>query len=149
MQHDSPPPERRSFLRWAVHGLGALFGLVLGIPAVAYLLDARNRPAPKRGFRRVAQLSELPLNRPKEVVIFDTRTDAWTLYPSDVIGRVFLIKRSNTQVEAYTTICPHLGCSINYTGEIFRCPCHGATFSLEGRKTATGSAATKRSGSAT
>jgi len=134
MNHDNPPPDRRSLLRWAVHGLSAVFAAVLGLPALAFLIDPRNRPAPQRGFRRVALLSELTINKPKEVVLIDTRTDAWTLYPNDVIGRVFLIKRQGNHVDAYTTTCPHLGCSINFTGEIFRCPCHAATFSVEGTK---------------
>ena len=54
-----PPMERRSFLKWATHGLGVLFGALLGVPAVAYLIDARNRPAPNNDFRTVARLSEL------------------------------------------------------------------------------------------
>src|SRR5438105_4671456 len=105
-------PPRRSFLKWATHGLGALFGVVLGIPALAYLIDARNRAAPAGDFKPVARLKELAVNVPQQVVIHDVRKDAWTLHPNDVIGRVWLIRRDNDQVEAFTTICPHLGCSV-------------------------------------
>ena len=45
--------ERRSFLRWAIHGMGALFAAILGIPALAYLADARHRKAQDRSFRPV------------------------------------------------------------------------------------------------
>jgi menaquinol-cytochrome c reductase iron-sulfur subunit len=132
--------ERRTFLRWAVHGLGAVFGAVLGLPAVVYLIDPRNRPAPPRDFRPVGQLKELQLlpNEPREVVIRLTRRDAWTLHPNEVVGRVWLILRERPQrerppqIDAFTTTCPHLGCSINYTGTDFLCPCHGAHFTREG-----------------
>src|SRR5438105_84628 len=87
--------DRRSFLRWAIHGLGALFALVLGVPAVAFLIDARNRPARQGAFRTVARLDELEVGKPRLVVITDSRRDAWTLHPSDVIGRVWLIRRDN------------------------------------------------------
>jgi Rieske Fe-S protein len=128
--------ERRSFLKWATHGLGALFGTILGLPAVAYLIDARNRPAPEGDFKTVARLSELQVDVPKQVVLRDIRRDAWTLHPNDVIGRVWLLRRPGDQVEAFTTICPHLGCSINFEDKAkrFLCPCHGGTFHLSGER---------------
>jgi Rieske Fe-S protein len=131
MNHD-PGPNRRSFLQWAIHGMGALFALVLGAPAVAYLLDARNRPARKGDFQSAARLSELPVGVPQQVVIRDVRRDAWTLYPNDIIGRVWLIRRDQDRVDAYTATCPHLGCSINYVGQekLFVCPCHNGTWDL-------------------
>jgi menaquinol-cytochrome c reductase iron-sulfur subunit len=131
-----PPPTRRSFLKWAIHGLGGLFGLILGVPAIAYLIDARNRPAPDTGFKTVARLSELQVGVPHQVVLHDVRRDAWTLHPNDVIGRVWLVRRDNDQVDAFTAICPHLGCSVNFqsTSKNFVCPCHGGTFDLNGQR---------------
>jgi menaquinol-cytochrome c reductase iron-sulfur subunit len=131
--------ERRTFLRWAVHGLGAVFGAVLGVPAVIYLIDPRNRPAPERDLRPVGRLKELQLqvNEPKEVVIRETRQDAWTLHPDEVVGRVWLVRRPSEpgrpRVEAFNTTCPHLGCAVNFTGTGFLCPCHGAHYELDGK----------------
>jgi Rieske Fe-S protein len=128
--------ERRSFLRWATHGLGALFGVLLGVPALAFLIDARNRKAPEGAYRTVARLKDLQKDVPFQVVLRDVRWDAWTLHPSDVIGRVWLIRRDNDKVEAFTTICPHLGCSVNFEdkSQLFICPCHGGTFNLAGER---------------
>jgi Rieske Fe-S protein len=128
--------ERRSFLKWATHGLATLFGAILGIPAVAYLIDARNRKASEGDFKTVARLSDLPTGVPTQVVIRDIRCDAWTLHPNDVIGRVWLIRRDNDQVDAFTTVCPHLGCSINFVKDsnLFVCPCHNGTFELNGQR---------------
>lgn len=125
---------RRNFLKWATHGLGALFGLLLGVPAVAYLIDARNRPAPKRDLQRVAKLSDLEIGQPKQVVISDLRRDAWTLYPNDVVGRVWLVRQDKDKVDAFTTICPHLGCSVDWRADqkLFICPCHNGTFDPRG-----------------
>lgn len=125
--------ERRSFLKWATNGLGALFGAILGLPGLAYFLYPRNVPAPERGFKPVARLSELEVGVPKQATIRDVRTDAWTFHPNDVIGRVWLIRRDEKTVEAYTTVCPHLGCSINFLEKdrIFKCPCHNGTFDMD------------------
>ena len=131
-----PAASRRTFLKIATNAIGAIFALVLGIPAVAYLIDARNRAAAKGEFMPVARLSELPLNSPQEVVIRDVNRDAWTIEPNQVIGRAWLIRRDKDKVEAFSTICPHLGCSINFeqSSKLFVCPCHGGTFNENGSR---------------
>ncbi|MCC6418543.1 MAG: Rieske 2Fe-2S domain-containing protein [Gemmataceae bacterium] len=130
--------ERRTFLRWAVHGMGAVFGAVLGIPALIYLIDPRNRPTRERGYRSVARYKDLVPGVPTEVVIRESVQDAWTVHPDVVVGRVWLVRRStgaeSPRVEAFTAQCPHLGCSINYTGTQFLCPCHGGRFTLQGQR---------------
>jgi cytochrome b6-f complex iron-sulfur subunit len=50
--------------------------------------------------------------------------------------RIILVRRSETEVIAVSPICPHQGCTVNYTGEMdancFVCPCHGSAFGVEG-----------------
>jgi Rieske Fe-S protein len=128
--------ERRSFLKWAVYGLGALFAAILGLPALAFLLDSRHRPARAGQFKTVARLGDLVEGVPHQVVIQETRRDAWTLHLNDVIGRVWLIRRDKETVDAFTTVCPHLGCSVNFEekNKLFICPCHGGTFEISGQR---------------
>jgi len=134
--------KRRSLLKWCTNLLGATFAGVLGVPAAGYLIDPRNRPAPPSDFRRVGRFSELTKDMPRSFTIRDIRHDAWTLHPNDVLGRIWLIYRGGTddkgvpKVEAYTTICPHLGGSINFDGEKFVCPLHGATFDSQCKRVA-------------
>ena len=135
--HSPQPPTRRSFLDWCIHGLGAVLGGILGFPVIAYLIDPRNRPNREGAFKTVARLNDLPVGVPVQAVVRDTKRDAWTLYPDEVIGRVWLVRRDDKKVEAYTTICPHLGCSINCDGKKFVCPCHNGTFHLSGERMST------------
>ena len=124
--------DRRTCFKWMTNGLGAMFTALIGIPGVSYLIDPRNRPAPAGAFRRVARLSDLKVGIPHQAVVNNIRRDAWTLHPNDVIGRVWLIRRSDDTVDAYTTICPHLGGSINFdaANRCFVCPLHGAAYDL-------------------
>src|SRR5207253_6630412 len=123
-----PSQDRRSFLRWATIGLGALFTALLGIPVVTYLIDPRNRKALPSGYRPVdgINLEEVARSEaPMQGVIRDVRVDGWTLHPSDVLGRVWVVKDAQAQdgFRVFTTICPHLGCSVNLEGDRFACPC--------------------------
>ena len=98
-EHEQEPEEnpmgRRPFLQKVVHGMGALFGALVGIPAIAYLIDARNRPVPPGAFKKAADIKDLKIGEPTQVVIRDVRQDAWTLHPNDVLGRVWLIRRDD------------------------------------------------------
>ncbi len=150
-------PHRRSLLAWAIFGIGAIFSAIIGVPIVCYLLDPRNRKGPKSAMRLVEgiKLDDLAINTPVQGVVRDTRMDGWTLYPNDVLGRVWVVQRgpkpanlanlTEEQKSAYlmvfTTICPHLGCSVNTGPTGFACPCHAATFLLDGKRAAAGNPA--------
>lgn len=132
--------DRRGFLRWIIHGLGAVFAVVFGFPVVAYLIDARHRHSKGSGYREVEgiRLNELVLNQPRQGVIRNVRADAWTLHPTDVVGRVWVVKvgPGEDDIRVLSTTCPHLGCSVNYTGDEFLCPCHGGRFRMDGSRPA-------------
>ena len=87
-------------------------------------------------FKTVARISDLPIGEPQQVVIRALRRDAWTLHPDEVIGRIWLVRREGDEVEAFTSICPHLGCSVNFENKerLFICPCHGGTFDAHGQR---------------
>ena len=138
-----PPANRRSFLQWLTHGLGALFAIVLGAPAVAFLIDPRNRQASAGTFTKLVNVDKLEVNKPQEFVIRQTFKDAWTLHPNEIVGRVLLVRKpagSEEEVQAFNTVCPHLGCSIKINqaasaeSDIFICPCHGGRFKIDGDK---------------
>jgi menaquinol-cytochrome c reductase iron-sulfur subunit len=142
--------DRRSFLSWATYGLGAIFSAIIGVPIVCYAIDPRHRKGPKSNSKLVegVKLDELALNNPVQGVIRDTRVDGWNLYPNDVIGRVWVVQigarpadiaamtaaQKAAYVVVFTTICPHLGCSVNADAGGFGCPCHGATFRITGER---------------
>lgn len=143
---EAPPPSRRRFLKFCTHGLGALFTALIAAPVVAYLIDPRNKKAAKADFRNVGKFTDLTIDVPEQRTIRDTRSDSWTLHPDDVIGRVWLVrkkkdageteKENEEALNVFSTICPHLGCSVNYEANdhLFKCPCHNGTFELDGEK---------------
>jgi hypothetical protein len=113
-------------------------------------MDPRNRTGPSGDFRAVdgVTVRDLQPNVPVQGTLRSVRRDAWTLYPNDVIGRVWIILKKPlagtalpvddpTALEVFTTICPHLGCSVNLNANPstgFTCPCHAAQYNLDGSR---------------
>lgn len=53
---------------------------------------------------------------------------------SVINGNTIVIKTS-TGYEALSLICTHAGCTVNYTGSGFYCPCHGGRYNNTGAVT--------------
>ncbi len=134
---------RRTLLKWLSGMLGSFSAAAIAVPGGRFLADAlRPGRRDKAIVQRVARLKDLVPGRPKQVAVTGSRRDAWTLYPDEIIGRVWLVLEKDSpadkpQVSAFTSVCPHLGCTIHLDsgGEHFLCPCHHAAFAFDGQRT--------------
>lgn len=43
------------------------------------------------------------------------------------------IRRVSEGFQAISAVCTHLGCTVNWTGSTFHCPCHGSVYSPDGQ----------------
>jgi len=41
--------------------------------------------------------------------------------------------RIDNNIRVLSIKCTHLGCTLNIAGDVFKCPCHGSEFELNGR----------------
>jgi len=86
-------------------------------------------------FVTVSKLKALPADgTPVNVpVVVSAPKDGWTKHPPTTVGGVFL-RRQGKAVRAWSTICPHLGCGIDFDGSKgkFACPCHESWFEDDG-----------------
>lgn len=139
--HDTPPataepPGRRSLLGWLTVGIGALVGAVLAVPAALFVGHPLRRRTVTGGEEPlpVGALDRLPEGTPvRATVIAPARFDAWTRFDKVALGAIWLV-RSGSSVTAFSTVCPHAGCFVDWEPEKqrFACPCHGSTFAKEG-----------------
>jgi menaquinol-cytochrome c reductase iron-sulfur subunit len=122
---------RRVFVAW-IYGLWSLMAAALGIPALVYLLfppKARERDE----WVPVAEVSELPLKAPAEIVFRRRRKDGWKVISEKTTA--WVAKLSNGEIVALAPQCTHLGCAYHWDEQKqnFLCPCHASTFALDGR----------------
>lgn len=43
-------------------------------------------------------------------------------------GPAYVVQPTKGQFKAFSAICPHAGCTVNFSGSGFVCPCHGSQF---------------------
>lgn len=150
-----PPMERRSLL---VQALTAFLSFILvSVPATLgglFFLDPilrkRNATAAggkadeivrkdENGFIRLDITKDnVPLDgTPVAITVLDDIVDAWNRFKNVPAGSIWLRKVGDGPILAFNSICPHLGCSVDYRGaeNDFFCPCHTSSFALDGKKT--------------
>ena len=134
--------DRRGLLTWICRVAATACAAVVAIPGVAYLVAPLARQGKSAALvQRLCPLDDLVPDKPSEHVLTGNRRDAWTLYPQQVLGRVWLVRRTgpdvppgDAKVDAFSAICPHLECLIgmNSAGDGYFCACHKADFALSG-----------------
>jgi len=135
-----PPPSanRREFFKKVGTGfLGTFITVVPVLAGLAVLVDPLRRSSGAANGTKVASLDALEIGgTPMKFPVLKDRIDAWNKTPNVPVGSVYLQRVSETEVRAFNTICPHLGCSVDYRKEHegYYCPCHDSKFSEEGAR---------------
>jgi len=130
-------PARRDFLKIATCAIGGGAGLVAVAPALRLIVA----PASRRTVTTpadpidVGAASKLEVGAPwrKLDVIAPVIQDAWTTARDVVLGAVFVRQPADGQVEALSSVCPHLGCAVGWDGQSFLCPCHDSRWNGGGQ----------------
>lgn len=129
---------RRAFLARVTAGLGALVGAAAVLPGLGLLL-APLRKLTVRGPGepvRVASEDEVHPDKPLRVTAVGEAQDGWLRLDRVTLGSCWLVRANPAApVRAFSTVCPHLGCGIDYDEHArkFICPCHASAFDLSGR----------------
>jgi len=48
------------------------------------------------------------------------------------VSPIVVVRVDNDTLTALSPICTHLGCTVRKERSVFRCPCHGSTYTLDG-----------------
>ncbi len=127
----TPVGTRRSFFVKATIFLSSLIGFSLAVPLIGYVISPALR-LKKTDWVSIAKEDELPVNEPQSLDYTMEIKDGWAERTST--KAVWAVKRSDGEITAYSPICPHLGCGFRWDRQdrLFKCPCHGSVFDIDG-----------------
>lgn len=110
---------RRGFLAKILMGTGLVFGYgLLAVEGLLFVLPPRSKVRTRR----------LYAGKIDNYQVGSTQTF------HDLEGKSIMVKRDETGLRAFSSVCPHLGCRVHWENENkrFFCPCHGGVFSEDG-----------------
>ena len=128
--------ERRGFIKFLCVVIG---GIVSAIPFGAGIWAYLNPITQEKGqdgdgFVKITTLDAIPADgTPAKFSVIADKEDAWNKFKNISVGAIYLRKEAG-KVKALHTVCPHLGCFIDYRSNEndFFCPCHNSNFKLDG-----------------
>jgi Rieske Fe-S protein len=117
---------RRVFLKLMAIFSGLLV-LAQFIPVVRFLSSGGGSGYPRQRIASVKELEE----RGKIVFTYPRTGDPEK--DSDPFRKFILFKMPNGEIKAYSMVCLHLWCLVDYVGErnTLECPCHGSIYRAE------------------
>ncbi len=122
-----------------VAGAGALGVCVAGVtaaPALSMLVHPLRSPTTSgsNDFIPAGRLAQFVGSAPVKVDLFSDKIDAWNRVVQVKVGSAWVRRNVDGELVAMSTVCPHLGCAIDYDAgnDKFICPCHDSFFSKEG-----------------
>ena len=124
--------ERRKFLERATAALSGAMAMLVGIPIVGYLVAPAFRTT---GHKRIKLLDDVRQLKPGEPLgreYIVERMDGWVA--TSEVRRAFIIYEAATGLTVFSSICTHAGCSVDWKGSAFVCPCHDGRFDRKGQR---------------
>ncbi len=123
---------RRSFYGVLINLFGGVIAAAAAAPAALYLL-VKPKTSDAGDWVEVADLSQLKVGSPQEIVYSRKRQDGWRKVVEK--ASTWLVRTDQNKVVAYNPSCTHLGCAYHWENSAmqFICPCHGSAFSADGK----------------
>lgn len=124
-------PSRRRMLSRLSLTLGALSGVILGIPVVGFVIGPFTKRV-KEVWRDVGSLNDFDVGKTVMVKYEDPSPLPWAGVTANTAA--WLRRNDQEEFTAFTVNCTHLGCPVRWidSADLFMCPCHGGVYYNDG-----------------
>jgi len=132
---DSNEVQRRDFVNIVLVGLGSVIGLIIGVPAIAYLLSPAVKVHEEEAWIPLGPLDAYPVDTPTQFSYTRTKVNGWEKTVNSYGAYVWRKGEGEADVIVYSNMCTHLSCRVTWQEDrsIYFCPCHDGRFNKEGQ----------------
>jgi menaquinol-cytochrome c reductase iron-sulfur subunit len=132
---DSHEVQRRDFVNIVLVGLGSVIGLIIGVPAIAYLLSPAVKVHEEEAWIPLGPLDAYPVDTPTQFSYTRTKVNGWEKTVNSYGAYVWRKGDGEADVIVYSNMCTHLSCRVTWQEDrsIYFCPCHDGRFNKEGQ----------------
>lgn len=121
--------QRRDFCKVLVAAFSGFLGIFMTWPFIHFLLPVGS--SEKGGkFIKVQNFPSIPVGVPTKMTFEQIHEQAF-IKDTEVYD-ILVIKHSDSEATVYSPVCPHLNCTVSWTDQKFKCPCHGSVFNETG-----------------
>lgn len=130
---------RRNALKALTVGTNVAIGALLSAPVIGTIAFPLWGQTGERSadYSVIGPLSKFDENKPTKFTVVGDSRDAWQTIRRKNLGAIWVVRGANDSFEVFSTVCPHLGCAVNWepSRSAFHCPCHGSEFDPTGQRT--------------
>lgn len=122
---------RRKFFTALSVVTGAAAAVGVAVPIGGFVVSPLFESTPEV-WRKVGKVEEFQIGNIVEVSYKDASPLAWSGITANTAA--WLHRKSDTEFQAFSVNCTHLGCPVRYleSAELFMCPCHGGVYYKNG-----------------
>lgn len=123
---------RRNFMVRTIAGIFVFIGSALTVTLGGFgIVPALKKREP--GWSDAGTVDLLSVDQPQERRFLQVVKSGWQSEKQE--RSVWLVKKTDGSVLAYSSSCPHLGCGYRWVADHqrFECPCHGSLFDINGK----------------
>jgi menaquinol-cytochrome c reductase iron-sulfur subunit len=123
---------RRKFMVRTIMGIVVFIGAVLAVPFGGFgILPALRKK--EIDWSDAGTIKDMQADVPQERRFSQIVKSGWQEEKQE--RSIWIVKRPDNTVTAYSPNCPHLGCGYRWfdADQRFKCPCHGSVFDINGK----------------
>lgn len=123
---------RNGFVKAIVAMVGTAMGVIIGIPAIGYLISPATKIQKSDAWIPLGPLDKIPLDEPTLFSFTRTQTNGWEQTVNSY--GVYVWRKNEDEVKVFSNICTHLSCMVKWNPDKkeYLCPCHAGIFDIEG-----------------
>lgn len=123
---------RRDFVKVATAFLGSIMSIVIGLPALGYVLGPARSKDNAQAWVGLGRLEDYPVGVPTAFNFTRSRVNGWEKTVNSY--GVYVLRASDNEVRVFSNICTHLACRVSWKPALqhYVSPCHDGHFDLVG-----------------